>query len=189
MHNTYLSLYPTVLLSFLPCHDKWGWWKIWSNMQHQANMILDVCYVCDFAAFSFSFCHQFCIICVEMSRKLLPFFLFFFKLLLSLSVSNTFFLPLLLCWALSHNFCRELRTTNQPVNRWLSYPGQPEAFLAITSMAIWRCSEPQEKQCLSQKLLDYSLLKDFCISTSYLEPLKSVIYIASTSQNLLNVTY
>lgn len=60
-------------------------------MQHQANIILEVGYFCGFPAFSFNFCHRFCIICVEMSMKNLT--NFFFKFLLSVSVSTSFFSP------------------------------------------------------------------------------------------------
>lgn len=95
-------------------------------MRHQANMILEAGYFCGFAAISFNFCHQLCTTCVEMSMKTLT--IFFFNCCFHYQFLPLFFLSLLLCLALSHNFCRDMRTTNQPVKWWLPHPGEPAAL-------------------------------------------------------------
>lgn len=55
-------------------------------------------------------------------------FCFFFNCCFHYQFLPPFFLPLLLCLALSHNFCREMRTTNQPVKWWLPHPEEPAAL-------------------------------------------------------------
>lgn len=53
---------------------------------------------------------------------------FFFNCCFHYQFLPPFFIPLLLCLALSHNFCREMRTTNQPVKWWLPHPEEPAAL-------------------------------------------------------------
>lgn len=92
---------------------------------------------------------------------------FFFNFCFQYQFLPAFFLPLFLCLALSHNFCRGLKTTNQPVKWWLPYPGEPAAFPGNYMKGNLKIPKPHEKQCIHVFSPDLTCLihyeKHFCI--------------------------